>query len=127
MTFRNPATIHKPLAAYKHQVEISPGAHWLVMSGQVGMSKNGVIPEDTIEQMKIALDNIRLNLEASDMKTENLVKLVFYFVGSHEAEHRRNAISDFFGEHQPCMTVIYVAGLANPSLKVEIDAWACCE
>jgi 2-iminobutanoate/2-iminopropanoate deaminase len=28
------------------------------------------------------------------------------------------------GEHRPAMTLVYVAGLAAPPLKVEVDAWA---
>lgn len=127
MILRNPAAVHKPLAAYSHQAEIGPEASWLVMSGQVGMNQDGSVPEDTMEQMKTALDNVAFNLAAANMEKENLVKLVFYFVGSHDAEKRRRVISDYFGEHRPCTTVIYVAGLANPALKVEIDAWACRE
>jgi hypothetical protein len=29
-----------------------------------------------------------------------------------------------FGRHIPCMTLVYVAGLATPTIKVEVDAWA---
>jgi enamine deaminase RidA (YjgF/YER057c/UK114 family) len=56
-----------------------------------------------------------------------LNKLVFYFVGSHDIEQRRNIISERLKGHQPCMTVIYAAGLASPALKVEVEAWACRE
>lgn len=127
MILRNPEAIHQPLAAYSHQAEVAPNAKWLVLSGQVGMGKNGVIPEDAVEQTGIALDNILLNLKAAGMDRKNLVKLVCYFVGSHDTGARRELMDSKLGGHQPCMTVLYVAGLANPSLKVEIDAWACSE
>jgi enamine deaminase RidA (YjgF/YER057c/UK114 family) len=26
--------------------------------------------------------------------------------------------------HQPCMTLVYVAGLATPAYRVEVDGWA---
>lgn len=125
MTFRNPESVHAPLASYSHHAEVNPGAKWLVLSGQVGMGKDGCIPEDTIAQVEMALDNILLNLQAAGMDKDNLVKLVFYFVGQHDAGQRRMVIDQKLGEHAPCMTVIYVAGLASDSLKVEIDAWAC--
>ena len=80
-----------------------------------------------MQQIEIALDNVLLNLEAAEMKKEHLVKLVFYFVGSHDIERRRNIVHHKLGEHQPCMTVLFVSGLATPSLKVEIEAWACNE
>ena len=125
MTFRNPDTLHKPLAAYSHQAEVGSNAKWLVMSAQIGMSKDGFVPDDALEQIEIALDNIMLNLRAAGMESKHIAKLVFYFVGSHDVEKRRNLVSDKLDGHQPCMTVIYVAGLARPALKVEIDAWAC--
>jgi hypothetical protein len=28
------------------------------------------------------------------------------------------------GAHHPCTTLLYVAGLAAPNLRVELDAWA---
>ena len=127
MIFRNPTSIHSPLASYSHQAEISGKAQWLVMSAQIGMDKNGVVPDDVLEQTEIALDNILLNLEAAKMGYKNLVKLVFYFVGTHNIEQRRKLIDKKLEGHQPCMTVIFVAGLATPALKVEIEAWACSE
>jgi 2-iminobutanoate/2-iminopropanoate deaminase len=125
MNFKNPDTIHQPLASYSHQAEVSADSSWLVLSGQIGMDKNGNVPADVIEQTKIALDNIKENLLAANLKKENLVKLIFYFVGTHDSEQRKKLFSEYFGEHMPCMTVIFVAGLASPALKIEIDAWAC--
>lgn len=127
MKFRNPANIHTPLAAYSHQAEVDARAKWLILSGQVGMDSKGSIPDGTIAQLETALDNILLNLAAAGMDVQDLAKLTFYFVGTHDATQRRAAIEKKLGKHQPCMTVLYVAGLASPSLKVEIDAWACKE
>ena len=127
MVFKNPDTIHNPLGSYSHQAEVSCNAKWLVMSGQVGMDKNGNLPEDPIKQLEIALDNVFLNLEAAGMSKKNLVKLVFYFACSLETEQRRSVVKSKLDGYQPCSTVIYVAGLATNALKVEIDAWACSE
>ena len=125
MIFKNPTEIHAPLAAYSHQAEVSSDSKWLVMSGQLGMEKDGFLPEDVIKQLENTFDNVILNLKAAGMEKENLVKLVFYFVGSHDANQRRHVITKKLGDHQPCMTLLYVAGLASPDIKVEIDAWAC--
>ncbi|ERK31371.1 RidA family protein [Clostridium intestinale] len=123
--FRNPENIHEPVADYTHQVEVSGQARWLVMSGQIGKYKDGPIPEDPIEQIEIAMDNIVKNLEASDMEVKDLVKIVFYLVGNIDNSKRVEAVSKVLQGHKPCMTLLYVASLANPSIKVEIDAWAC--
>jgi len=127
ITFRNPSDIHSPLASYIHQAEVNGNARWLVLSAQVGMTKDGHIPEDVFDQTNIAFDNIVANLKAADMDIKNLVKLVFYFVGEHDIEKRRAVIKGRLEGHLPCTTVIFAAGLASPALKVEIEAWACSE
>ncbi|GFZ31654.1 enamine deaminase RidA [Clostridium zeae] len=124
-TFRNPENIHAPLAAYTHQVEVSGQERWLVLSGQIGKDINDFIPEDPIKQIELAMENIKLNLKAANMDTKDLVKIVFYMVGDIDNAQRREAIAKALGDHEPCMTMLYVAGLASAALKVEIDAWAC--
>ncbi|MEH6977802.1 MULTISPECIES: RidA family protein [Bacillus] len=124
---RNPETVHKPVAPYVHQIEVTGPNKWLTLSGQLGMEIDGMVPEDPLEQLQLALDNIRRNLVAANMNVEDLTKMVFYLVGDFNADKRRKIIGDFLGEHLPCTTMIYVVALAAPVFKVEIDAWACKE
>ncbi|AUS88714.1 RidA family protein [Lysinibacillus sp. YS11] len=124
---RNPQNIHPPVAPYVHQIEVTGPQRWLTLSGQIGMIADGSIPEDAIAQLKIALENIKRNLDSADMEVQDITKLVFYLVGDMDAIQRKEIISDFFGEHLPCTTLMYVVALATPALKVEIDAWACKE
>lgn len=124
MQFRNPTGVHAPVAAYSHQVEVPAGARWLVMSGQIGLGLDGVPSSDPVEQIEVALDNIRRNLEAAGMGIGDLVKLTLYLVGDIDAQRRRRALDAFLGDHRPAMTLLYVSALASPALKVEIDAWA---
>ncbi len=88
---------------------------------------DGTVPENPLEQMKLALKNIKRNLEAANMEVTDLTKLVFYLVGEFEPNQRRKIISNFLGEHLPCTTMVYVVALAAPAFKIEIDAWACKE
>ncbi|WNN76018.1 RidA family protein [Lysinibacillus capsici] len=124
---RNPQNIHPPVAPYVHQIEVTGPQRWLTLSGQIGMLADGSIPEDAIAQLKIALENIKRNLDSADMEVQDITKLVFYLVGDMDAIQRKEIISDFLGEHLPCTTLMYVVALATPALKVEIDAWACKE
>ncbi len=125
--FRNPENLHKPLGGYSHQVEITGDGRMLLLSGQVGMKLDGNIPEDPIEQLDIAFENIFRNLQAANMQVTDLVKLIFYLAGEWNTDERRTLTAAKLGGHQPAMTLIYAAALASPALKVEIDAWACCE
>ncbi|MEB2299010.1 RidA family protein [Lysinibacillus xylanilyticus] len=122
---RNPETVHKPVAPYVHQIEVTGPKKWLTLSGQLGLEVDGTVPENPLEQLQLALENIKRNLESAEMQVGDLTKLVFYLVGDFEAEQRRKIIGDFLGEHLPCTTMIYVVALAAPVFKVEVDAWAC--
>jgi enamine deaminase RidA (YjgF/YER057c/UK114 family) len=123
-TSRNPETVHAPLAGYCHQIEIAGAERMLVISGQIGMRADGSVAEDPIDQLGVALDNVERNLEAAGMQLGDLVRLTVYLVGEWDANARRQLLSSRLGAHHPCMTVLFVAGLAAPNLLVELDAWA---
>jgi 2-iminobutanoate/2-iminopropanoate deaminase len=123
--FHNPETVHQPLAAYAHQIEIREPKRWLVLSGQIGMRPDGTLPDDPIEQIRMVLENVRKNLEAAGMGIQDLVKVTFYLVGEIDTAKRREVMAEWLGGHTPCSTLLYVAALATPTLKVEVDAWAC--
>ena len=123
-TYRNPPDVHPPLAAYSHQVELSGPGRQLILAGQVGMAADGGIPNDPIEQLDLAFENLARNLGAAGMGVADVDKLVFYLVGQWDAGERRERTAAWLGEHRPAMTVVFVAALASPAYKVEIDAWA---
>ena len=123
-TPRNPDTVHPPLAAYSHQIEISGRERMLVVSGQVGMTPDGSIPDDPIEQLGVVFDNLERNLEAAEMGLGDLVKLTIYLVGEWDTDARRKVVSERLGMHRPTTTAVFVAGLAGPTMRVEIEAWA---
>jgi 2-iminobutanoate/2-iminopropanoate deaminase len=125
--FRNPSNVHPPIAGFTHQVEITGRTRFLMLSGQIGRTAQGEVPTDPTEQLSIAFDNVDLNLQAAGMTTKDLVKLTIYLVGEMDASKRVNIINQKLGGHKPCMTLIYVAALANPAYKVELDAWASAE
>ena len=122
--FRNPEAVHEPVGLYHHQVELSSSERMLIISGQVGMRQDGTVPEDSIEQLELALENILRNLKAADMEMKDLVKINYYLVGEWDTTRRRELIASKYGEHKPCSTLVYVAGLASPIYKVEVEAWA---
>jgi enamine deaminase RidA (YjgF/YER057c/UK114 family) len=122
--FRNPDGIHRPVANYTHQIEVSGIEKLLFLSGQIGMDESGRVPEDPLDQLDLALENILANLKTADMGMSNLTKMTLYLVGEMDASRRRKIINAKLKGHEPCMTLLFVAALASPSLKVEIDAFA---
>lgn len=94
------------------------------MSGQVGMTPDGVVPPDALDQLDLALENVRRNLTEAGLGVEDLVKLTLYLAEEIGADARARVLEAKLGGHRPCMTLVYVARLASPRLKVEVDAWA---
>lgn len=120
----NPDGVHTPVAGYSHQIQVTNIDKLLFFSGQIGMDEYGNIPDDPVEQYSLALDNVLKNLRAAGLGLTDLTKLTFYLVEPMDADRRRAILHEKLGDYQPCMTLIYVAALANPVLKVEIDAFA---
>jgi enamine deaminase RidA (YjgF/YER057c/UK114 family) len=96
----------------------------LLISGQVGMRQDGTVPEDPFEQLDLAFDNIIHNLHAANMDVNDLIKITYYLVGEIDTARRREIVLSKLQGHLPCSTVLYVAALASPVFRVEIDAWA---
>jgi len=122
--FRNPPDIHQPLGAYSHQIELRGNERVLILSGQVGMREDGATPQDPLEQMDVALENIFRNLRAANMDVKDIIKITYYLVGEFDTAKRRELVASRLKGHKPCSTLLYVAALASPVYKVEIDAWA---
>lgn len=121
---RDPEDVHPPLAAYVHQIELRGAERLLVLSGQVGARPDGSLPDDPVEQLDVAWDNLDRNLRAAGMATADLVKVTLYLVGDVDPAGRRAVIARHLGDHRPCMTLVVPAALARPDIRVEIDAWA---
>ncbi|HMB23715.1 MAG TPA: RidA family protein [Anaerolineales bacterium] len=122
--FRNPSDTHEPVGSYSHQIEVRGNERMLVLSGQVGMRPDGSVPEDPIEQIDVAFENIFRNLRAANMDVKDIIKITYYLVGEIDPVKRREITLSRLQGHKPCSTLVYVAALASPVLKVEIDAWA---
>ncbi|HYL40956.1 MAG TPA: RidA family protein [Candidatus Binatus sp.] len=127
-TARNPETVHAPVGRYVHQIEVSGTSRLLFLSGQVGMRLDGTVPDDATEQLEIAYQNIVRNLEAAGLGLDDLVKVTIYLVHGSVLEEdmakRRAAIDRVLGDRVVASTLVFVAALAAPRFKVEVDAWA---
>lgn len=121
---RNPESIAAPIGRYVHQIEVSNPSRLLFISGQVGNRPDGSVPEDPVDQLDVALGNVLANLEAAGLGVEALVKLTTYVVGELDPARRRAVLDRHLGAHVSCSTLLFVAALASPTYKVEIDGWA---
>jgi enamine deaminase RidA (YjgF/YER057c/UK114 family) len=123
-TFHNPPDVHPPAGVYTHQVELRGPQRLLILAGQVGIRPDGTVPEDAGEQLEVALDNVARNLRAANMDMADVVKVTTYLVGDFDLTRLRQTVRARYGDHAPCSTLLYVAGLAAPAYRVEIEVWA---
>jgi 2-iminobutanoate/2-iminopropanoate deaminase len=97
------------------------------ISGQVDWDMNHQVSSHTVEgQLKNALTNLTIVLEASGSSVENLLNLRIYVRGElgKSMEAIAPILAEFLAESRPALTGIGVASLASPETLVEIEATA---
>ncbi|MGV3467195.1 MAG: RidA family protein [Heyndrickxia sp.] len=120
----NPENIAPPIAQYHHVTVIPKEAELVVLSGQVGNDKNGIIPDDIETQFVNALENIKSILQSEGIDATNVFKINIWLTETINKDLYLQKWSEFHKESPPATTLAYVAALARPEIKVEIEAWA---
>ena len=110
-----------PLSAHSDAVLIPPGAAILVSSGQLGMLKDGTIPEDTEQQIEAAFDNVEAVLRAAGMTVSDVVKMTTFITDPRYRDAFRAVRAKRVGNPPPSSTRIVVTSLSMPEMKVEIE------
>lgn len=124
LTRITPAGIAPPAANYSHATLVPPDARWLYLSGQVGIARDGTIPDDVAEQTEICFRNIRALLAEADMAPADLVRLTTYLVDAADRDRYMAVRDRHIGTPPPGSTLLVVAALANPRYRIEIEAVA---
>lgn len=117
------------LALGFNQGELVEGAgRVLFCSGQVATDDKGRPrhEDDLGAQMTLAMDNLQAVLAEADMTLANVVRLTIYTTEIDQVFRSFEAITGRLDEFdvKPAQTLIGVARLALPQLKIEIEATA---
>jgi enamine deaminase RidA (YjgF/YER057c/UK114 family) len=97
------------------------------ISGQVDWDMNHQVSSHTVEgQLKNALNNLTIVLDAAGSSVENLLNLRIYIRGEFGEffEDVAPILAQFLTDSRPALTGIGVASLASPETLVEIEATA---
>lgn len=116
-----PETIHPPLGAYAHAVEVAEGAKVMFIAGQVGIDKDGNVPADFAAQAELAWRNCVAVLEHNGMRMKDVVKITHFLTDAENIPAYNEVRGKFLGEDRPASTLLIVAGLARPELLVEVE------
>lgn len=112
---------------FSQAVKLTDPREWLVCSGQTAMDPDGSLPAsaDMGEQVRVALDNVVTVLAAGGMTPANIVKSTIYTTDVDAIiAVLAQAAQKILGSSLPASTLIGVARLAFPELKVEIEVVA---
>ena len=124
MEFVNPPDITAPASRYSQGVLVPAGARRLVISGQIGMTKDGKVADGLEAQLRQTWANIFGVLRAAGMAHIDLVKITSFVIDPKAVGLVRQIRDEMMQGHQPASTFLVVAGLAMPSLLCEIEAEA---
>jgi enamine deaminase RidA (YjgF/YER057c/UK114 family) len=95
------------------------------IAGMVSRGSDGkVVAGDEYEQAKMIFLKIKNLLEAAGGAMADVVKVTIFVTDILQREKVWRARREFFTGNFPASTLVQVAALAEPSLKVEIEAIA---
>lgn len=124
ISFLDPASVHKPGAAYSHSALVPAGTELVFLAGQVGVRPDGSTCATVAEQAEQVFANISAVLAAHGLGAGSLVKLTMFLVSGRDIQAVRAARSKFLGAHRPASTLVYVPQLADPAWHLEVEAIA---
>ena len=111
----------RPFSNYAQGIEVSPGSRIIHVSGQVGATVGGDIPDDPARQHELAWENALAVLAASGMDHRNVVDAHVYITDRAHISLYRETRDRMLKGHRPAATLLIVSGLADSRLVVEVD------
>jgi enamine deaminase RidA (YjgF/YER057c/UK114 family) len=118
----NPSHIAPPYKnRYSHAIEVPSGARMLYVSGTVGVKPDGSMPAEFAAQVETAMQNLTEILRAGGMDWSDVVKFQGFLTQQADLTTFAEVRQRYFGPQKPAMTVVWVAGLADPRWMVEVD------
>jgi 2-iminobutanoate/2-iminopropanoate deaminase len=119
-----PDSIHPPFARYAHGVEVPAGARFVFCAGQLGIDKDGAVPEGVEAQARLCFQAIGAILAEAGMTLGDIVRINAYVVGAEYLAGYMKVRDEFIGNPPPASTLMVVSGFARREFKVEVEAVA---
>lgn len=115
-------------SAFSQVVTTQGNGKTVYIGGQDAVNAQGEVvgKGDIAEQAEQVMKNLQTALLACGATFDNLVKLCIYVVQGQDLYRGFQVSQKFLGDlkNPPVISVLVVAGLANPDFLVEIDATA---
>lgn len=113
--------------AFSQAVGVDGAKKLVFVGGQNGVTSDGTMLEGIEAQSEQALMNVVEALKAAGASPENVVRLGVYIVQGQDIRTAFGATQKVWGLNPTAVTVLVVAGLANPRALIEVEATAALE
>jgi reactive intermediate/imine deaminase len=112
--------LSEPISHYTDAVRFGD---LLFVSGVAPLDKSGcVISDDVVEQATMVFKNMEAILEASNATFDDILKVTVFLTDVNDRTKVNPVRQRYFGKARPASTLIGVAELALPEMKIEIEA-----
>ena len=111
----------EPVSHYCHGVRAGDR---LWISGMVGIKPDGEVPDDVVDQFRVAIDYMDGVLRSQGGEPRNIVKVQVFLTDVADRVRINPVRQAYFGDHRPASTLVEVSALITPQLRVEIEAEA---
>lgn len=114
--------------AFTNLVTVTGPVRTVYIGGQNAVDTSGAIvgKNDFKAQSEQTLKNLQAALEAGGAQLQHVVKMNIYVLQGQSIQEGFAAFQQVWGDrpNPPAVSVLFVAGLANPDFLLEIDAIA---
>ncbi len=117
-------SLRAPYGRYRHVVAIENAHRLVFFSGQIAVAADETIPDGIEAQTRLILANIDLQLREVELERRHLMRLTTYLVDAADRAGFMAVRDAWVADPPPASTLVYVAGLVKPALRVEIEAIA---
>jgi enamine deaminase RidA (YjgF/YER057c/UK114 family) len=111
----------EPKVGYSRAIRVGPRIY---VSGTTATGPDGSVVGrgDAYAQTVQTLDNIQRALSALGSRTEEIVRVRVFVTDIGDFDAIARALGERFGAVRPAATLVQVAALVDPAMKVEIEA-----
>lgn len=96
----------------------------LYVAGMTGRDESGAVVAGAAAQARRALERMEVVLAEHGLDRGALVRLRVFITAADDWPAIRDVVSEFTGGEWPPSTVVVVAALVDPSMRVEIESEA---
>ena len=125
-TLHNPNTLPPPQGRYSQAVEVRPGARYLFIAGQIGVTPDGTVLPTFEEQCHQIYRNILALLAEANMRPTDIVKMTVFLNDPSLSPVHGKIRAEYLGDHMPASTAVG-ARTINPAWQLEVEAIAASE